>query len=156
LVGSIICTLSGSKDSGDLRAIGGCGAAATTVMTVAILTSAVSTDLVPKIVGMWAALSSSATYLALTGSLFQEFMLLQKAFDYSPLLAGSLDVGPAVIFVVCAALTPRISARFGAARTVAVGLSPEARCPASSHCPHSCSQCSGSPYSAGSLRVPPA
>ncbi|MEI8083068.1 MAG: MFS transporter, partial [Actinomycetes bacterium] len=245
LAGSIICTLSGSNwvlVTG--RAIGGCGAAATTVMTLAILTSAVSADLVPKVVGMWAALSSSATCLApmlsgllvqtvgwrlmfgidviplivimilarwtvpnteratatrmgglglglmvasvllvagglsrsggnrllsagvllpvvagllvmvafvyqqrrtakpltdwkvigqypipavlvllaalglaLTGSMFQEMMLLQKAFDYSPLLAGSLDVGPAVIFVVCAALTSRISARFGVART---------------------------------------
>jgi len=64
----------------------------------------------------------AALGLALTGSMFQEMMLLQKAFDYSPLLAGSLDVGPAVIFVVCAALTSRISARFGVARTVAVGL----------------------------------
>ncbi|MEI6621394.1 MAG: MFS transporter, partial [Actinomycetes bacterium] len=117
VVGSIICTLSGSNwtlVTG--RAIGGCGAAATTVMTLAILTSAVSTDLVPRVVGMWAALSSSATCLApmLSGLLVQ---------TVGWRLMFSINVIPLIVIMVLAYWKVPNTERATATRMGGLGLS---------------------------------
>ncbi|MEI8082940.1 MAG: MFS transporter [Actinomycetes bacterium] len=72
---------------------------------------------IPAVLALLAAIG-----LALTGAMFQETLLVQNAFDYSPLLAGSLDVGPAVAFIVCATFASRLAVRFGIGKIVALGL----------------------------------
>lgn len=64
----------------------------------------------------------AASTMAITGAMFQQTLLIQDAFAFSPLLAGFIDVAPAVVFIGAAAFSARVSHRFGLAQTVAGGL----------------------------------
>ena len=59
---------------------------------------------------------------SVTGSMYEQTMALQNAFDLSPALAGALDIAPAILFIVMAALAARISARVGIRWTVVTGI----------------------------------
>jgi len=60
---------------------------------------------------------------SVTGSMYEQTLALQNAFNLSPALAGALDIGPAILFIVMAALAARIAARVGIRWAVVAGIS---------------------------------
>ena len=59
---------------------------------------------------------------SVTGSMYEQTLVLQDAFDFSPGLAGALDVGPAILFIVTAFFAARIASRIGIRWTVVAGI----------------------------------
>ena len=60
---------------------------------------------------------------SVTGSMYEQTLALQNAFGLSPALAGALDIGPAILFIVMAAIAARVAARVGIRWTVVIGVS---------------------------------
>jgi len=60
--------------------------------------------------------------LTITGSIFQQNLLIQNVFGYAPWLAGVLDIGPAILFVLTAACSERLTTRLGPVNCVTGGF----------------------------------